>query len=164
MAPVTAIPSARASRAARGNAIGGLAWSALLVAGCAATGPHSPSARPVIYSAAAPTAAAQAQQQAATDDCIGRAQAQGLTPDEKNNETGRRAAQGAATGGVAAAVGALVTGRNVDGVVRAGAAGAAVGGSAGAVSGAMSERPSATYRNYVQRCLGDKGFQVIGWN
>jgi outer membrane lipoprotein SlyB len=28
----------------------------------------------------------------------------------------------------------------------------------------MNERPSGTYRNYVQRCLGDKGFQVIGWN
>ena len=101
---------------------------------------------------------------AATDDCMGRAQAQGLTPDEKNNETGRRAAQGAATAGVAAAVGALVTGHNTDGVIRAGAAGVAVGGSAGAVSGAMSERPNTTYRNYVHRCLADKGFQVIGWN
>jgi hypothetical protein len=118
----------------------------------------------VIYSAATPTPATQAQQQAATDDCMGRAQAQGLTPDEKNNETGRRAAQGAATAGVAAAVGALVTGRNTDGVIRAGAVGAAVGGSAGAVSGAMSERPNATYRNYVHKCLADKGFQVIGWN
>ena len=135
-----------------------------LLAGCAATGPRSPQARPVIYSSAAPTASAQAQQQAATDDCIARAQAQGLTPDEKNNEAANRAGKGAAVGGVAAAVGALVTGRGVEGVVRSGAVGAAVGGAAGGVSGAMSERPSATYRNYVQRCLGDKGLQVIGWN
>ena len=140
--------------------------AAVLVAltGCAATGPHSPAARPVIYTANAPSPAAQSQQQAATDDCIGRAQAQGLTPDEKNNEAANRAGKGAAVGGVAAAVGALVTGRNVEGVIRSGAAGAAVGGAAGGVSGAMNERPSATYRNYVQRCLGDKGFQVIGWN
>ena len=145
------------------------AWLVTLVvlavlAGCAATGPNSPSARPVIYTAAAPSPAAQAQQQAATDDCIGRAQAQGLTPDEKNNEAATRAGKGAAVGGVAAAVGALVTGRNVEGVIRSGATGAAVGGAAGGVSGAMNERPNATYRNYVQRCLGDKGFQVIGWN
>jgi outer membrane lipoprotein SlyB len=137
---------------------------ALLVASCAATGPHSTTARPVIYSASAPTPALQAQQQAATDDCVNRALAQGLTPDEKNNETGRRAAQGAATAGVAAAVGALITGHGADSVVRAGATAAAVGGSAGAVSGAMNDRPNGTYRNYVHRCLADKGFQVIGWN
>ena len=143
-------------------AVMGLA--AVLLGGCAATGPNSLAARPVIYSAAAPSAATQAQQQAQTDDCIARAQSQGLTPDEKNNEAATRAGKGAAVGGVAAAVGALVTGRGLDGVVRSGAAGAAVGGAAGAVSGAVSERPSGTYRNYVQRCLADKGFQVIGWN
>jgi outer membrane lipoprotein SlyB len=135
-----------------------------LFAGCASTGPQSPSARPVIYTSSVPSSAAQAQQQAATDDCINRALAQGLTPEEKNNEAATRAGKGAAVGGVAAAVGALVTGRNLEGVVRSGATGAAVGGAAGGVSGAMSERPSATYRNYVQRCLGDKGLQVIGWN
>lgn len=141
-----------------------LAVCVALATGCAATGLNSPSARPVIYSSAAPTTAAQAQHQAGVDECIGRAQAQGLTPDEKNNEAANRAGKGAAVGGVAAAVGALVTGRGVEGVIRSGAAGAAVGGAAGGVSGAMSERPSATYRNYVQRCLGDKGLQVIGWN
>ncbi len=141
-----------------------VAFVGLLLGACAATGPNSVSARPAIYSAAAPTAATQAQQQAQTDDCIARAQSQGLTPDEKNNETATRAGKGAAVGGVAAAVGALVTGRGLDGVIRSGAAGAAVGGAAGAVSGAVNERPSATYRNYVQRCLADKGFQVIGWN
>ena len=45
-----------------------------------------------------------------------------------------------------------------------GAAGAAVGGSAGAVSGALQDKPSSIYRQYVQRCLSDKGFEVIGWN
>jgi outer membrane lipoprotein SlyB len=135
-----------------------------LLLGCAATGTRGLSARPVIYSAATPTAAIQAQQQTATDECIARAQSQGLTPDEKSNEAAHRAGQGAAVGGVAAAVGALITGRGVEGAVRAGATGAVVGGAAGGVAGAVQERPSATYRNYVQRCLGDKGFQVIGWN
>ena len=135
-----------------------------LLGGCAATGPNSPQARPVIYSATTPTAATQQRQTNETNECIARAQGQGLTPDEKNNEAARRAGVGAATGGVAAAVGALVTGGGIEGVMRSGAAGAAVGGAAGGVSGAMSERASATYRNYVQRCLSDKGFQVIGWN
>lgn len=40
----------------------------------------------------------------------------------------------------------------------------AVGGSAGAVSGALQDKPSSIYRQYVQRCLSDKGFEVIGWN
>lgn len=34
----------------------------------------------------------------------------------------------------------------------------------GAVSGALHEKASATYRHFVQRCLSDKGFDVIGWN
>jgi len=59
----------------------------------------------------------------------------------------------------------LITGRGTEGVIRAGAGGAAVGGSAGAVQGAFrNDRPSSTYRTYVQRCLADKGFDVIGWN
>jgi outer membrane lipoprotein SlyB len=118
----------------------------------------------VIYSANAPTADVLARYNTQIDDCIARAQASGLTPDEKNNDSARRAGQGAAVGGVAAAVGALVTGHGLEGVIRSGATGAAVGGSAGAVSGAMSERPSGTYRNYVQKCLSDKSLQVIGWN
>ncbi|MDO9358232.1 MAG: glycine zipper family protein, partial [Polaromonas sp.] len=72
---------------------------------------------------------------------------------------------GAATGAVASAVGALITGRGGEGAIRAGAAGAAVGGSAGAVQGAFrNDRPSTTYRNFVQRCLSERGFEVIGWN
>jgi outer membrane lipoprotein SlyB len=132
--------------------------------GCAATGPASPSARPVLYPNATLNRVGEAQARAQADACMARAQAAGLTPDEKSNETARRAGQGAAVGGVAAAVGALVSGRGGDGAVRAGAMGAAVGGSAGAVSGAMREKPSSTYRHFVQRCLSEQGFEVIGWN
>jgi outer membrane lipoprotein SlyB len=141
-----------------------LSLAVVLLAGCAATGPNSPSARPVLYPNAALNRVGDAKAREEADACMGRAQAAGLTPDEKNNEAARRAGQGAATGGVAAAVGALVTGRGLDGAIRSGAAGAAVGGSAGAVSGAMNEKASATYRHFVQRCLSEKGFEVIGWN
>ncbi|MDP1657378.1 MAG: glycine zipper family protein [Hylemonella sp.] len=136
----------------------------LLLTACAATGPGSSSARPVLYPNATFKRMGEARAQQEVEVCLGRAQAAGLTPDEKNNAAARRAGQGAATVGVAAAVGALVTGRNTEGVVRAGATGAAVGGSAGAVSGAMQDKPSSTYRNFVQRCVSEKGLDVIGWN
>jgi hypothetical protein len=138
------------------------------LAACAATAPagsNSPAARPVLYPNATLNRVGQAQGQAETNVCMSRAQAAGLTPEERNSDIGRRAAEGAGVAGVASAVGALVTGRGSDGVLRAGATGAAVGGSAGAVSGAFhNQRPSTTYRHFVQRCLSEKGFEVIGWN
>ena len=138
-------------------AVGGLA-------GCAATGPNSPSARPVLYPNATLNRVGAAQGQVEIDGCISRAVAAGLTSDEKTNAVARRAGEGAATAGVASAVGALLTGRSSD-VLRSGAIGAAVGGSAGAVSGAFhNDRPNGTYRQFVQRCLSERGFDVIGWN
>lgn len=146
-----------------------LAWVLSLaaiaaLAGCAATGPSSPSARPVLYPNATLTRVGDAQGRVEADACMARATQAGLAPDQTSNEVGRRAGQGAATGGVAAAVGAIVTGRSGD-VIRAGAAGAAIGGSAGAVSGAFhNDKVNPVYRQFVQRCLQEKGFDVIGWN
>jgi hypothetical protein len=95
---------------------------------------------------------------------MARAAQAGLTPDQRSNEVGKRAGEGAATAGVASAVGALITGRSSD-ILRAGAAGAAIGGSAGAVSGAFNnDKVNPVYRQFVQRCLQEKGFDVIGWN
>lgn len=133
--------------------------------GCASTGSASPSARPVLYPNATLNRVGEAQGRAEADACMARAATAGLTPAENTNAVARGAGVGAATGGVAAAVGALITGRGGEGVVRAGVGGAAVGGSAGAVQGAFrNDRPSGTYRTFVQRCLGEKGFDVIGWN
>jgi outer membrane lipoprotein SlyB len=135
------------------------------LAGCASTGANSPSARPVLYPNATLNRVGDAQGRAEADACMARAVSAGLAPEEKNNAVARGAGVGAATGAVASAVGALITGRGGEGVVRAGAAGAAVGGSAGAVQGAFrNDRPSSTYRNFVQRCLSERGFEVIGWN
>lgn len=135
-----------------------------VLSGCAATGPNSPSAQPVLYPNATLNRVGAAQGQAEASGCMSRAVQAGLTPDQKSNEVGRRAGEGAAIAGVASAVGALITGRGSD-VLRAGASGAAIGGSAGAVSGAFhNDKPNATYRQFVQRCLSEKGFDVIGWN
>ena len=134
-----------------------------LLAGCAATGPSSPSARPVFYPNAVFKQVGNAQAQSDADACIANAGDAGLTPEEKDNAVAHDAAKGAAIGGVAGAVSALARGHPVraleDGVV-----GAAVGGSVGAVAGAFHEKASPTFRHYVQRCLKDKGYDVIGWN
>ena len=150
------------------QAIKAAAWPLSLtlfavMTGCASTGPNSLSARPVLYPNATLTRMGEAQARAEADGCIVRAAQAGLTPDQKTNEVGRRAGEGAAVAGVASAVGALITGRS--NVLRAGATGAALGGSAGAVSGAFhNENINPVYRQFVQRCLSEKGFDVIGWN
>ena len=137
---------------------------ALLMVGCAATGTSSPAARPVLYPNAALNRVGDAQGRVEADACMARANQSGLTPDQKTNEIGRRAGEGAAAAGVASAVGAIVTGNSAN-VLRAGAVGAAVGGSAGAVHGAFhNEKVNPVYRQFVQRCLSEKGFDVIGWN
>lgn len=136
-----------------------------LLSACAASGPNSASARPVLYPNATLNRVGEARGQQEANACLSRAVAAGLTPEQNSNEVGHRAGEAAATAGVASAVGALITGRGGDGVLRAGVAGAAVGGSAGAVSGAFhNDRPNSTYRKFVQRCLSEKGFEVIGWN
>lgn len=137
---------------------------AIALTGCAATGPDAPGARPVLYANATLQQAGEARARQDTDACLAKAQGAGLTPEEKNNETAQRAGKGAAAGAVAGALGALLTGGGLEGAVRGGLGGAAVGGSVGAVSGAMNEKASATYRTYVQRCLGEMGYEVIGWN
>ena len=119
---------------------------------------------PVLYPNATLNRVGEAQGRAEADGCMSRAAQAGLTPNQKTNEVGRRAGEGAATAGVASAVGALITGRGSD-VLRAGATGAAIGGSAGAVSGAFhNDKVNPVYRQFVQRCLQEKGFDVIGWN
>jgi hypothetical protein len=135
-----------------------------VLAGCAATGPYSPSAKPVLYPNATLARVGEEQAKAEADGCMARAAQAGLTADQKNNDVGRRAAGGAATAGAASVVGALITGRSSD-LLRAGAAGAAMGGTAGAVSGAFNnDKANPVYRQFVQRCLSEKGFDVIGWN
>lgn len=134
------------------------------LAGCASTGSASTSARPVFYPNAKLNSAGQDRANQDADVCMGQARGAGLSAEEKDNAVLHGAEKGAAVGGVASAVGALVRGKGVERAVENGAAGAAVGGSAGAVAGAFHEKPSGTYRHYVQRCLKDKGYEVIGWN
>lgn len=136
----------------------------LAVTGCATTGASSPSARPVFYPNATLNRVGQDKANQAADACMAQARTAGLSPEEKDNAVAHGAAKGAAVGGVVGAVGALVRGRGAERVVESGAGGAVVGGAAGATAGAFHEKPNSAYRHYVQRCLKDQGFDVIGWN
>lgn len=144
--------------------IASVAVGSLFVHGCATTGAASPAARPVFYPNAKLNSVGQAVAHADADSCMSAASAAGLTPDERNNAVTHDAARGAALGGVAGTVSGLVTGRSLQSAIGSGVAGAAVGGAVGGVNGAFRNTPSQTYRHFVQRCLKDKGYDVIGWN
>jgi outer membrane lipoprotein SlyB len=69
----------------------------------------------------------------------------------------KQVAQGAGSG---AALGAVVglLGGGVRGAARGAVGGAAVGATAGAIS------PDQLKRRYVMKCLGDKGYEVLGYD
>jgi hypothetical protein len=76
----------------------------------------------------------------------------------KGKKVAKGAGAGAAIGAAIGAVGGMFTGNMGRGLVRGGAMGAAGGGAAGALS------PDEIKHRYVNQCLADKGYQVIGWD
>jgi hypothetical protein len=115
--------------------------------------------RPVLYPNATYHAAGPSVAQSDIDDCIQMAADYGHATDQGKKvagSTAKGAAVGAAVGG---AVG-LVTGRPGRGL----AAGAAGGGAGGLARGAIkSGDPDEIERRFVEQCLRDKGYQVVGW-
>jgi hypothetical protein len=82
------------------------------------------------------------------------------------------AAQGAATGAAtsatigaaAGAAGGSIVGRAGTGAAIGAAGGGAAGATRGLISGLSGKRnPSPVYKNFVNRCLRDKGYDPIGW-
>ncbi len=127
----------------------------LLIAGCAST-PH-----PVLYPNAHYQRAGEAQAQRDIDACYALADRSGVSP-TADGKVARRTAEGAAVGGAAGAAVGAVRGNDIG---RAAGAGAAGGAAAGAVRGAFkSTDQNPTWRNFVQRCLREKGYDVIGWD
>jgi hypothetical protein len=106
-------------------------------------------------------AAAKAQ----VDDCMEKAKSAGIKAETESNGAGQGAARGGVLGGVAGVVGGLVTGRGIEDALKQGVGSAAVGGAVGAAGGAMRpNRANPTFRNFVQRCVSEKGLDIIGWN
>jgi outer membrane lipoprotein SlyB len=92
--------------------------------------------------------------------CIEMARASNVN-ETKDGEVGRKAAGGAAVGGASAAAWGLVRGGDVG---NRALAGAAAGASAGAVHGGLqSTETSPLFMNFVNKCLSDKGYSVVGW-
>ena len=126
---------------------------AAMVAGCATQ-------RPVLYPNAKLKRVGNEVAQRDVDDCIRLAEDYGVSSG-RGDKVVRGGAGGAAVGGATGAVAGAIGNRNV---VDSAARGAAVGATAGAVGGAVrSDRPSEAYRGFVQRCLRERGYDVIGW-
>jgi outer membrane lipoprotein SlyB len=114
--------------------------------------------RPVLYPNAHLKDVGDATAQRDIDECQQLAENSGMS--KSNDQVVKRGAEGAAVGAAAGSVGTLVGG----GSVGAGAGvGAAIGATAGAVRGAFSDHGNPIYRNFTQRCLQDRGYDVIGW-
>ena len=129
--------------------VGGMVMSSLA---CAAK-------RPVLYPNAHLEAVGTAAAQQDIDDCLQQAAAGGYQANPKAEIAGSTAV-GAATGAaVGAAVGAVA------GVAGRGAAmGAAGGGTGGLIRGLFRSRDlDPIQRRFVEQCLREKGYKVIGW-
>lgn len=97
--------------------------------------------------------------QADIDECMHKAKTHGLSPKRAEKVAGRTAGGAAAGAAVGAAVGAVRG--NAGGGAATGAAG---GGAGGLVGGVFRSRdPDPLFKNFVQRCLQDRGYELIGW-
>ena len=136
------------------------AWPLTLVlAGLLALGGCASSQSPVLYPNAKLKQVGREQASRDIEEC------RKLADDYVQSTAAKDVAKGAAVGGAAGAaigaVGGAVSGR---GAGIGAAIGAATGATAGAAHGAVKQtEPSPVYKRYVDRCLGERGYEVIGW-
>jgi hypothetical protein len=100
------------------------------------------------------------------DDCMQRAESFVSSGDSGNTleDTAARGGTGAAIGAVGGAAGGAVLGNAGRGAAAGAAGGAAVGVTRGLIHGLTRKRaPSPVYKNFVNRCLREKGYDPIGW-
>jgi uncharacterized membrane protein len=76
----------------------------------------------------------------------------------KGKKIAKSAGVGAIIGAAIGTVGGMFTGNVGRGLIRGGAMGAAGGGAVGALT------PDQIKRNYVNQCLAEQNYQVIGWD
>lgn len=130
----------------------GAAITLLVLGGCATQ-------RPVLYPNAKYNHVGPEVARQDIDDCIRLAESHGVTHDAGGKVVGSGAA-GAVVGGAAGAGAGAVRGS----IGHDAGVGAAAGAAAGVARGAMrSGEPGQVYKGFVQRCLREKGYDVIGW-
>jgi hypothetical protein len=115
--------------------------------------------RPVLYPNRALVSAGPELADDDVDRCIQSAQDYGLDTRRGERVAEHTAARGA-VGGAAGAAGGAVLGDAGTGA----ATGAAAGAAAGFVRGLLRARdPDPLHRRYVEICLRNQGYQIIGW-
>lgn len=125
----------------------------IVLSGCATQ-------RPVLYPNAKYNRVGPEVAQRDIDDCIRMAESHGISPGSGGEKVARRGAEGAVIGGAAGAGAGAVRGN----VGRGAGVGAAAGAAGAAAHGAVhSGEPGQVYKGFVQRCLREKGYDVIGW-
>jgi outer membrane lipoprotein SlyB len=124
--------------------------SILFLSGCA-TGP-------VLYPNAHLQKVGEAQAQKDVSDC------EVLADQYVKSDAGVAAAKSTAIGGAGGAVVGGVAGAVTGNFGRGIGVGAATGAAAGLVHGIIrSSEPSPIFKNFVTRCLQEKGYEIIGW-
>lgn len=120
----------------------------LLIVGCAS--------KPTLYPNSHYKSVGKDKAEAAIKQCMKDSEV--YLQNSKAKKVGKSAGVGAAIGATWGAVTGLFTGDYGRAMVR----GATVGGAVGATSGALS--PDQIKQRYVNQCLAEQGFQVIGWD
>lgn len=130
-----------------------------LLAALSAGGCASSAQRPVLYPNGHYERVGGGVAQQDIDDCTRRAQAFGADAGRGQAVAGSTLS-GALIGGATAGAWGAVRGAAAERAL----AGAAAGGAGGLTRGALrANQPSATFRNFVQRCLSERGYDLIGW-
>ena len=117
--------------------------------------------RPVLYPNEALQTSGPDGADRAINECMQLADGYVKAGSGQAGKTARDAAIGGGTGAAAGAVGGAIWGNAGQGA----AAGAAAGVTAGVINSLFngSGGPSATYQNFVNTCLAERGYRVIGW-
>jgi hypothetical protein len=132
----------------------------LMLVGCAAQ-------RPVLYPNAQLKRVGAGTAERDVDECMRQADdyiRSGGEAGKTLENAGVGAGTGAAIGAAGGAAGGSIVGRAGTGAAIGAAGGAAAGATRVAVHEMFRKRgPSPVYRNFVNRCLRDKGYDPIGW-
>lgn len=92
------------------------------------------------------------------NECMSLADNSGIS--KTNNQIMKKTAEGAAIGAATGAVRGGIRGKNIGENTLGGAA---IGGTAGAIHGAFNSDMNRAYQGFVNECLKNRGFKVIGW-
>jgi hypothetical protein len=137
--------------------------SALIVLGSMLVGCATPIAKPAFYPNAHYQRMGAAQAQADAQACAELANQSDVGAVNKI-DAARVGAAGAAGVAVAGTVGSVLRGNKPNAKnIAAGVAAIGAGGAAATAAG-QSVGGSSLYRKFVQQCLAERGYQVIGWN